>query len=68
MQAVSCPIYLQESSDIQELLSQHLKGWAFTVPSDLIYGRVTVHHRNNVAYVRKLLDKHGFEHIRVACY
>lgn len=61
----SCPVYLQESSDVQELLSQHLKGWAFTVYSS---DSVWVYHEKNIMYVRELLKKHGFEHIRVAFY
>jgi len=61
----SCPAYLQESSDVQELLSQHLKRWAFTV---YISGGVWVHHRKNLVYARELLVKHGFEHIRVSFY
>lgn len=65
MQAISCPIYLQEFSDMQELLSQHLKGWAFTVN---LSGSVWVYHRANIGYVRALLVKHGFEHVRVYLY
>jgi len=61
----SCPAYLQESSDLQELLSQHLKGWAFTVYSS---GSVWVHHRKNIVYVRELLVKNRFEHVRVSFY
>lgn len=70
MQAISCPTYLQESSDLQELLHQHLKGWAFTVYSPG-YGEscsVWVHHRKNIVYVRELLVKHGFKDVRVSFY
>ena len=62
----SCPAYLQEFSDLQELLSQHLKGWAFTLP--LGYKSVWVYHKKNIMYVRELLAKHGFEHISVSFY
>lgn len=60
-----CPAYLQEYSRVQELLSQHLMGWAFTV---YMSGGVGVHHRKNLVYVRELLVKHGFEHMRVSFY
>lgn len=63
---INCPVYLQEYSDVQELLNQHLKGWAFTVP--LGYRSVWVYHKKNIMYVRELLAKHGFEHIRVSFY
>jgi len=66
----SCPAYLQESSNLQELLHQHLKGWAFTVYSPG-YGEscsIWVYHKKNIVYVRELLAKCGLGHIRVSFY
>lgn len=65
MTSHGCPAYLQEYSDLQELLSRYLKGWAFTVYSSR---SVWVYNIKNVFYVKELLAKNGFEHTRVSFY
>lgn len=60
---IKCPAYLQEFSDLQELLSQHLKGWAFHIS---LGGSVRVYHRKNIVYVREILAKNNMEHVKVS--
>lgn len=47
--------------EYENLLLQYLKPWAFTAFST----GVQVHAKENVQYVRDLLDSHGFAYIRV---
>ena len=47
------PAYLQLWAAVDAILTRHFKGWAYTLsPSGQ---GVAVHHRNNVAEVRRLL-------------
>lgn len=54
---------LNPFSRTHEVLSQHLKQWAFTVSLD--GDSVQVHHPGNVEYVKRLLKQAGLEQVRV---
>lgn len=51
------PAYLQLWAAVDAILTRHFKGWAYTL--SLSGSHVSVHHRSNVAEVRRLLAKAG---------
>ena len=52
------PSYLVLFSKVHDLLSTHLKGWAFRVS---LSGAVQVHNKRNVLFVRQLLKNAGLD-------
>ena len=62
MQAV--PAYLQKFSSVDNILSGRLKQWAYTLAVSGM--SVQVHHRDNVEFVRRILQTEGHGDVSVS--